>query len=484
MLGVWIIKRDFRLLDNEALYQAVRHCEQVIPLFVFEDILLNSEYTSRFHLDAMLSALRDLQDNIRKIGGDILIKDGDIIFVLEEILKSFNISYIFAHEEIGVDETFKRDKKLRKWAKSNRIVFNEYSQTGVFRGLKNRDKWQGLWESFMAQHIVPAPDMIKVPLDYIRQNTLDIDYLKQKLIDNFDCDLLQKVSEKKAHKTLDTFLKYRGRLYQKSISSPNTAFYHGSRLSVYLAWGTISPRVVVQKTRQRLKELSDDVIFQRSLNAFLGRMYWRDHFIQRLEMEPEMEFHALNPIFENPPYKFDKEKLEAWYHGRTGFPLVDACMVCLHKTGFLNFRMRSLVTSFACHVLHLDWRDINKLLARIFLDFEPGIHISQLQMQAGVVGINVIRVYSPHKQLLDQDPKLKFVRRWLPELEEIPDEEILNNKNTGIKGYIPVICDYEKNSKVMKDYLYSLKKHYKDSETTQRVLKKHGSRRNIFHRQR
>ncbi|MGC9103181.1 MAG: deoxyribodipyrimidine photo-lyase, partial [Desulfurella sp.] len=77
MLGVWIIKRDFRLLDNEALYQAVRHCEQVIPLFVFEDILLNSEYTSRFHLDAMLSALRDLQDNIRKIGGDILIKDGD-----------------------------------------------------------------------------------------------------------------------------------------------------------------------------------------------------------------------------------------------------------------------------------------------------------------------------------------------------------------------------------------------------------------------
>lgn len=484
MIGVWIIKRDFRLLDNLALFQAIKHCELVIPLFVFEDILLNSEYTSKFHLYAIISALRDLQDNIRKIGGDILIKDGDIIAVLEEIRKSFNISCIFAHEEIGVNETFERDKKLRRWAKSNRIIFNEYPQTGVFRGLKNRDKWQGMWESFMDREILSASKSINVPLGYIKINSISLEEIEAKLITGLNKDLLQVVSEKKAHKTLDTFLKYRGRLYQRSISSPNTAFYHGSRLSVHLAWGTISPRIVVQRTRQRLKELSDDIIFQRSLNAFLGRMYWRDHFIQRLEMEPEMEFHALNPIFENPPYKLDKEKLEAWYYGRTGFPLVDACMVCLHKTGFLNFRMRSLVTSFACHVLHLDWRDINKLLARIFLDFEPGIHLSQLQMQAGVVGINVIRVYSPHKQLLDQDPKLKFVRRWLPELEKVPDEEILNAKNTSIKGYIPVICDYEKDSKVMKDFLYSLRKQYKDSKTTQKVLRKHGSRRNIFHKQR
>ncbi len=483
MIGIWIIKRDFRLLDNLVLHEAIRQCEQLIPLFVFEDIILNSEYTSKFHLYAMISALHDLQDNIRKIGGDILIKDGDIISVLEVIRKSFNISYIFAHEEIGVNETFSRDKKLRKWAKLNRIIFKEYPQTGVFRGLKNRDKWQRLWESFMDKGLLPTPKSINVPLDYIRKNSLSIDEIETKLISDLNKDLLQVVREKRAHKILDTFLKYRGRLYQKSISSPNTAFYHGSRLSVHLAWGTISPRVVVQRTRQRLKELNDDVIFQRSLNAFLGRMYWRDHFIQRLEMEPEMELHALNPIFENPPYKFDKEKLEAWYYGRTGFPLVDACMVCLHKTGFLNFRMRSLVTSFACHVLHLDWRDINNLLARIFLDFEPGIHLSQLQMQAGVVGINVIRVYSPHKQLLDQDPKLKFVRKWIPELERIPDEEIFNAKNISIKGYIPIICDYEKDSKVMKDFFYSLKKQYKDSETTQKVLRKHGSRRNIFHKQ-
>jgi len=90
--------------------------------------------------------------------------------------------------------------------------------------------------------------------------------------------------------------------------------------------------------------------------------------------------------------------------------MIDACMRCLNATGFMNFRMRSMLVSFACYGLHLDWRLIHPHLARVFLDYEPGIHLSQLQMQAGVVGINTIRVYSPHKQIIDQDPECVFIK--------------------------------------------------------------------------
>ena len=112
--------------------------------------------------------------------------------------------------------------------------------------------------------------------------------------------------------------------------------------------------------------------------------------------------------------------LDAWCEGRTGYPLVDACMRCLNAIGFLNFRMRAFVVSFAVYGLHLDWRTIHPHLARIFYDYEPGIHLAQLQMQAGVVGINTIRVYNPTKQLIDQDPYCKFVKQWVSELSALP----------------------------------------------------------------
>ena len=98
-----------------------------------------------------------------------------------------------------------------------------------------------------------------------------------------------------------------------------------------------------------------------------------------------METHTLNPAFESLEYENREEFLDAWVAGQTGFPMVDACMRCLGETGFMNFWMRAMIVSFACFGLHLSWRFIHEPLARLFLDYEPGIHLSQLQMQAGVI---------------------------------------------------------------------------------------------------
>ena len=104
--------------------------------------------------------------------------------------------------------------------------------------------------------------------------------------------------------------------------------------------------------------------------------------------------------------------------------MIDACMRYLQRHGWINFRMRAMLVSFASYDLWLDWRKTSKHLAGLFVDYEPGIHYSQFQMQSGVTGINSIRIYNPVKQQLDHDPNGTFIKRWLPELENIPEQPL------------------------------------------------------------
>jgi deoxyribodipyrimidine photo-lyase len=207
----------------------------------------------------------------------------------------------------------------------------------------------------------------------------------------------------------------------------------------------------------------------------LSRLHWRDHFTQRLESEPELEFRSLHPSYRDVPYGNDELLHTAWREGCTGYPLVDAVMRCLAATGFVNFRMRAMVVSFACHVLHLDWRLIHPHLARVFRDYDPGIHLNQLQMQAGVVGWNAIRVYNPAKQLADWDADCKFVKRWLPELKSLTAEQILNDEL--LPGYPSRIVPFTERAKKMTDQLYGIRKTAEAKMATKAVYLTHGSRK-------
>jgi len=190
-----------------------------------------------------------------------------------------------------------------------------------------------------------------------------------------------------------------------------------------------------------------------------------------------MEFKVLNPAYEAIFYEDDEIKLKAWKYGQTGFPIIDACMRCLQATGFLNFRMRALVVSFACFGLHLSWKKIYPHLAQIFLDYEPGIHLSQLQMQAGIVGINTIRVYSPSKQILDQDPDCKFIKQWIPELQKFTTAEIINFETVLLGDYPKPIVDFKVRAKQMKDQIFTIRKSEAGKASSKKVLALHGSRK-------
>ena len=134
-----------------------------------------------------------------------------------------------------------------------------------------------------------------------------------------------------------------------------------------------------------------------------------------------MEFEAVNRGFLNLEQPNNPEFIKAWKEGRTGYPLVDASIRCVVQTGYINFRMRSMVTSFLTHHLFQHFTTGSKWLARQFLDFEPGIHYGQMQMQAGLTGTNTVRIYNPTKNAFDHDSSALFIKKYVPELKKLPN---------------------------------------------------------------
>ncbi|MFY8350700.1 deoxyribodipyrimidine photo-lyase/cryptochrome family protein [Pseudoalteromonas sp. SSM20] len=410
---VWL-KRDLRLSDHAPLLEASKTGLPVLLVYCFEDILLDDAHYSERHWRFVSQSLRDMANKLPK--GALYVAKGDALAVHQALNLKYDISQVFSHQEIGLDNTFSRDKAFSTWCKSNQVIWHEAPLGAVQRGLSHRIHWDENW-----QQVMRAPCL-----------NLDLNTVNWFKNNDFECQLahfetrfqniqgqFQNGGESEAFNVLNDFFTARGKVYAFNLSSPSLSQIYCSRLSPYLAWGNISLRQVYQTVLIHWQVPG----WRRSLVAFTSRLHWHCHFIQKFESECEMEFRHVNKGYDDLPRVtggLAEQRLHAWKTGQTGIPMVDACMRCLIETGYINFRMRAMLVSFLCHHLELDWRAGVAHLASLFLDFEPGIHYSQFQMQAGVTGINTIRIYSPVKQGEEKDEKGDFVRKWVPELREVP----------------------------------------------------------------
>jgi len=297
------------------------------------------------------------------------------------------------------------------------------------------------------------------------------------------CKGMQTGGSQLAWKTLEDFFNRRGRDYYRSISSPTASRTACTRLSPYLAWGNISLREVYQYLLKHWQVVG----FRRSLIALSSRLHWHCHFIQKFESEYDMEFYCVNRAYESlikQSSTFDEEKLAAWKSGYTGIPLIDACMRCLHQTGYINFRMRAMLVSFLTHHMNMDWRTGVTHLAQLFLDFEPGIHYPQFQMQAGVTGTNTIRIYNPVKQAQEHDPDGAFIYKWVPELQMVPTPLLFEPwKMTQMETvmyhlkpdsrYLAPIVDLNSAAKDARERLWAWRKRADVKQEGKRILTRH-----------
>ena len=429
---VWL-KKDLRLQDNEVFTEAAKG-DYVITLFSLDNHRWNAEDISTRHKVFILRALMDLSSELEKMKVPLYLSNCDLIATITFFKTQLNYFNLFSHEETGNYASFELDKKIQKWCADNGIVWKEMRQNNVIRGLKDRNIWSKKWNQYMRQPCLAIPrfkyikssnaikesDFIKPLSKFSFKEVLKFSKIPYPLLDDASLSIPEKLSEKQNY-LISSFFKERIFDYSNNMSSPLTGEFSCSRLSPFLSVGTISLRSLFQEITKQREKVSGNEAYKilRNLRSFEKRLHWRCHFIQKLESEPSIEHKCLHPNFTNLRNEGSltnkqEDFLNLWKEGKTGVPFLDACMIYLDKTGWINFRMRAMLISFVSNNLWIHWKHSGLHLAKLFLDYEPGIHWPQVQMQSGTTGINTIRIYNPEKQQHEQDPDFIFTKTWNP----------------------------------------------------------------------
>jgi len=468
LVNIILLHKNLRISDNPALYFGCKAKEALI-IYVYDKNYWQSNGKSQRQFKFCLDCLSELEKKLNRLNRDLYVFEGDLVSLARWINKNFPKSNIFLNQTTDIGYYKNQYKKfIEEFSNFKRLT--EYEDFGIQTKNHNRDNWSSNWHRIMNQSLVSPPEVSSSKRSKPSGLVAFESFKKTFSAEDLKNINIQLGGEDKANELLSSFLEKRVEGYSSRMSSPSEAEYSCSRLSPHITFGTISIKTIFQEVQRKMNSSP----FRKDLYSFKKRLHWHCHFIQKLETEPELEFKSMHSMCDSLREKEDVELIERWISGETGFPFLDACMTYLKKHGWINFRMRAMIMSFASYNLWQPWQKTSPLLAELFVDYEPGIHICQVQMQSGVTGINLPRIYSVLKQSSDQDPSAIWIKNQINLLKDVKPQDIHEAELNNI--YHKKIIDLKSSAKKAREAIWSLRKDSDFKKVANEVFLKHGSR--------
>ena len=427
-ISIFWFRRDLRLKDNHGLYQALESGKKVLPIFIFdEDILDLLENKSDKRVDFIVQTLQTLNSFLKSKNKGIKIFKGKPLEIYKKLTENYEIEAVYSNEDYE-PYAIKRDQEIADFLASKNIAFHQFKDQVIFHKdeIVKADKkpytvytpYSKLWLNEF-QKI----DLQGFPSEKKLDNLLDIPFEELKIEDiGFQkTDLAFEVPEADLHII---------KTYEETRNFP--AVKGTTQLGVHLRFGTISVRKLAK-------------IAKENNLTFLKELIWREFFMQILYHFPKVVNHSFKSKYDAIPWENNPEFLEKWKAGKTGFPIVDAGMRELNATGFMHNRVRMITASFLIKHLLTDWRIGEAYFAEKLMDYDLSANNGNWQWCAssGCDAAPYFRIFNPDEQQKKFDPDFKYIKKWIPEF--------------GTKYYPKPIVEHKKaREKVLKVYKEAL----------------------------
>ncbi len=454
-------RRDLRLGDNPALTSACAQGQAVIPLFIFDPVILARPDTATVRVNFLLESLRVLAQGYQKLGGRLVFCQGEPLQILTDLVQAHRIQLLCFNEDI---EPFAlaRDQQVRMLMQTLGVRVQSFqelclqdldeirTQQGTVYGVYG-PFWRN-WSSRRMPPVYPTPTQISTP---------DLDSLPIPSLADLALSTDQEptpAGELAALQLLEDFC-VPGVLFNYDTQRNFPAELGTSRLSPHLRMGTIGIRTVWQATKDLEPEAYTEER-QANLTTWRQELCWREFYKYTLYHFPYVETGAYQQKYDRFEFSTNTEHFEQWCQGATGYPLVDAAMAQLNSTGWMHNRCRMVVASFLTKDLLLDWRWGERYFMQKLVDGDLAANSGGWQWSASVgTDPKPLRIFNPQTQLARFDPEGRYVRQWLPQLAPAEVTELIQAKDLHRYRYPRPIVDHKKQQQLFKERFQQSAKH-------------------------